>query len=79
MYVLPVGNQIWGLDRDEKRIGKYIETKEEVPPPYAVSRTVRRVSVSLLDAYQEKSQQLNENIKYARMEDWLGKNVDMLV
>lgn len=79
MYVLPVGSQIWMLDRDEKRIGKYMEKEGKVPAPYPVSPTVRRVSVSAIDAYQEKNQYLAENRKHGEREEWLGKNVDMLV
>ena len=58
-YVAPVGNNLFILDRDEKRVGKYIENEGPVPAPIRVSHDVRKISIFKIPLNQEKS---TENI-----------------
>ena len=79
MYVFPVGNQALLLDRDEKRVGKYIDL-ERVPAPIRVSHDVRRISVTKIDLFQENiEKRILEKNTNEITEEWLGKNVDIRI
>lgn len=81
MYVYPVGNQTWLLDRDEKRVGKYME-KERVPAPIRVSYDVRKITITRIDNDQEIDENkslINDNNKIEILEDWLGKEINILI
>ena len=54
-YVAPVGNNLLILDRDEKRVGKYMEREGPIPGPIRVSRDVRKISIFKIPLNQEKS------------------------
>ena len=54
-YVAPVGNNLLILDRDEKRVGKYMEKDEPVPAPIHVFRDVRKINIFKVPLNQEKS------------------------
>ena len=54
-YVAPVGNNLLILDRDEKRVGKYMEEEGPVPAPIRVSHDVRKISIFKIPINQEKS------------------------
>ena len=52
MYVLTVGNVAFLYDRDEKKVGSYLDL-ERVPAPVRVSRDVRKISITKADLSYE--------------------------
>ena len=54
-YVAPIGNNLLIYDRDEKRVGKYMEKEGPIPGPIRVSRDVRKISIFKVPLNQEKS------------------------
>jgi len=79
MYVFPVGNQALLLDRDEKRVGKYMDL-ERVPAPIRVSHDVRRIRVTKIDLFQENIENriLQKNTNEIT-EEGLGKYIDIRI
>ncbi|MDR2658839.1 MAG: hypothetical protein LBC27_02455 [Spirochaetaceae bacterium] len=49
---------------------------DRVLAPNRVSHSVRRISISV---HQEKNEYLKDNIEYTKMEEWPGKNIDILI
>ena len=81
MYIFSIGNQKLLYNRDEKRVGIYME-KERVPPPIRVSHYVRRISITKINntPYTFKNNQLNTDKNILELfHDWLGNNVNILV
>ena len=55
MYVFPVGNTALLYDRDEKRVGSYLDL-ERVPAINRVSRDVRRIGITKVDLSNEEDE-----------------------
>ena len=53
-YVAPIRNNLFILDRDEKRVGKYMEQEGPIPAPIRVSHKVRKISICKIPINQEK-------------------------
>jgi hypothetical protein len=81
MYIFPIGNQSYLLDRDEKRVGKYMDM-ERVPGVIRVSRDVRHIKITKIDSNQdieEAFSKTNINKKPNLFEEYLGKNIDLKI
>ena len=82
MYVFSLRNQSYILDRDEKRVGKYMETAERVPAVVRVHRYVRQTKITKtgsnpdINGYFLRNNAHGENVFF---EEWLGKNVDLKI
>ena len=80
MYIFPIGSQTVVVDRDEKRVGRYIEL-ERVPAPIKVHYNVRRISVTKIDSNQETNTELVQSKKEANrlFDPKLGNLVNIYV
>jgi hypothetical protein len=85
MYVYPfnIGNQIYLLDRDERRVGKY-KNIGYIPEVIRVSHDVRRITMTKIEERNDTKRndaisRFSEEDNDILLEEWLGKNINIKI